>query len=61
MTLNHLRGSSLGDLENVEYPFIITAPTSTLTGGYAPDRVQSMDQIEQAVYKQMTDFKLWLL
>ena len=36
-------------------------PDSLWPGVVAPDKVQSMDQTEQTVWKQMTDVKLWLL
>ena len=53
--------ASLGDLGNVEYSFIAITPRSTLPEVVGPDRVLSMNQIEQTAGKQMTDVKLWLL
>ena len=45
----------------MEYPFITITLRFTDPGVVAPDRVLSMDQIEETVCKQMTDVKLGLL
>ena len=42
-------------------PSLPLRPGPLWPGVVAPDRVLSMGQIEQTVYKQMTDVKLWLL
>ena len=67
MTQNYLTVGSgnAGALGNVEYLFIAIAPSPLWPGVVAPDRIQSMGQIElfdiQTVCKQMTYAKLNVL
>ena len=50
-------GSSFGDLGNVEYPSLLLLPGPLWPGVVASERVLSMSQIEQTMYKQITDVK----
>ena len=63
MTLNH----QMINFQPLEIWRMLSTPSLPLLSGslwpgvVAPDRVLSMGQKEQTLYKQMTDVKLWLL
>ena len=61
MTLNHLMARFQPRRFGEYTPSLPLLPGPLSAGVVAPDRVLSMGQMEQTVYKQKTDVKLWLL